>query len=152
MDFIIYWLRWLAVLPGALLAGVLSSFPLHWVLYRSLNNETISVGNNFETIERFLFPFVFNVVYVWAGARIAPEHNVKTAVALFGSGLFLIGGFFFLTTSGASWMGNNLYFIGGGLGPIMAIVGSIVGLYTVWWQNEELAHEDIMLTEQQEDK
>jgi len=32
-----YWLRWLAVLPGALFAGILANFPLHWILYSTLS-------------------------------------------------------------------------------------------------------------------
>ena len=35
MDQFKYWLRWLAVLPGALLGGILLCFPLHWILYRT---------------------------------------------------------------------------------------------------------------------
>jgi hypothetical protein len=33
-----YWLRWLAVLPGALLGGVRLTLPLHWVLFDTLTN------------------------------------------------------------------------------------------------------------------
>ena len=37
-----YWLRWVAILPGALIAGILSTFPLHWLLYIAFaHNGTI---------------------------------------------------------------------------------------------------------------
>jgi uncharacterized membrane protein YvlD (DUF360 family) len=127
-----YWLRWLAVLPGALLAGILAGFPLHWILYSTLRNETIFIDPYPELPERLLFPFVVSAVFIWIGSRIAPEHKVKTSVILFGLWMFLIGGFVFLTLAGANLMGRKLYFQGGGIGPIMAIAGAVVGLYIAW--------------------
>jgi hypothetical protein len=126
-----YWLRWLAVLPGALIGGILASFPLHWILYSTLRNETIFIDPYPELPERILFPFVMATVFVWAGSRIAPEHKFKTSIVLFGIWLFLTGGFVFLTLSGSGWLGYQLYFQGGGIGPVMAVVGAFVGLYIV---------------------
>src|SRR6266853_4469672 len=37
---ITYWLRWLAVIPGALLAGILSKFLLHLALYYMFTEAT----------------------------------------------------------------------------------------------------------------
>jgi hypothetical protein len=127
-----YWLRWLAVLPGALLAGILAGFPLHWILYSTLRNETIFIDPYPELPERLLIPFVFSIVFIWTGFKIAPEHKVKTSVILFGLLMFLIGGFVFLALSGAELMGRKLYFQGGCIGPIMAIAGSAAGLYVAW--------------------
>lgn len=121
-----YWLRWLAVLPGALLSGILASFPLHLVLYSTL---TSFIEPYPELPERTLFPFVMAAVFVWAGSSIAPEHKFKTAVVLFGLWLFLLGGFVFLTFTGFDWMGPQLYFQGGGIGSIMAVIGAVTGLF-----------------------
>lgn len=127
-----YWIRWLVFFPGAILAGVLVCFPLHWILYSTLRNETIFIDPYPELPERLLIPFVFSIAFIWAGSKIAPEHKVKISVILFGLLMFLIGGFVFLTLSGADLMGRKLYFQGGGIGPIMAIAGSIVGIYVAW--------------------
>jgi len=43
----------------------------------------------------------------------------------------MVGGFVFLTISGGTWMGQQLYFMGGGIGTVMAVVGALVGLYVV---------------------
>jgi ABC-type sugar transport system permease subunit len=31
-------LLWIAVIPGAIIAGILILFPVHWVLYQTLTN------------------------------------------------------------------------------------------------------------------
>ena len=124
-----YWLRWLAVLPGALLAGILATFPLHWVLYQTLSNFVEPYP---PLPERVLTPLVIGAVFIWAGSRIAPEYRIETAVGLFGFWMFLLGGFVFLTLSGGAWMGQRLYSLyGGGLAPVMALVGGLIGLYIV---------------------
>lgn len=121
-----YWLRWLAVLPGALLSGVIALFPLRWVLYSTLSTF---VDPYPELPERFLSPFVTAAVFVWAGSRIAPERKIETSVILFGLWLFLLGGFVFLTLSGAGWVDRQLYFQGRGIAPVMSAVGALAGLY-----------------------
>lgn len=120
------------MLPGSLLAGILAGFPLHWMLYSTL---TTFIDPYPELPERILFPFVMATVFVWAGSRIAPEYKFETSIVLFGIWLFLIGGFVFLTMSGVSYMGRKLYFQGGGIGPLMAIVGVFLGLYIIRKEN-----------------
>lgn len=122
------WLRWLAVLPGAFAGGLLSTIPLHLVLYSTLTNLVEPYP---ETPERILTPLVIAAVFVWLGARIAPTHRVKTSIVLCGLWLLLIGGFVFLASSGATWMGRSLYLQGGGVAAIMGAVGAILGLYLV---------------------
>ncbi|HIH95964.1 MAG TPA: hypothetical protein HA348_00490 [Thermoplasmata archaeon] len=124
-----YWLRWLAVLPGALLAGILASFLLHWILYLTLRNETIFIDPYPELPERLLSPFVMATVFIWTGSRIAPEHKFKTSVVLFGLCLFLLGGFIFFALTGANLMGYQLYFQDGGIRLIMAFAGALTGLF-----------------------
>jgi hypothetical protein len=124
-----YWLRWFAVLPGSLISGILAGFPLHWVLYSTLRNF---VDPYPELPERLLLPFVFSLVFIWVASRIAPEYKVITSVIFFGLQMFFIGGAVFLTLFKSNLMGHQLYFQGGGIGPIMAVAGSIAGLYIVW--------------------
>lgn len=134
----IYWLRWLVVLPGALLGGILTSFPLHWILYSTLRNETIFIDPYPELPERILLPLVAAFVFVWAGSRIAPEHKLKTSIVLFGIWLFLSGGVVFLTLYDSGWFGQQLYFQGGIIGPIMAVVGAFIGLFIAGRKEKKL--------------
>lgn len=124
-----YWLRWIAVIPGALAAGVLVNFPLHLMLYATLRNFVEPYP---ELPERLLTPFVSAISFVWCGTKIAPEHKIKTSVVLFSFWVFLSGGFVFLALNEANWMGHQLYFYGGGIPPVIAVVGAFIGLYLVW--------------------
>ena len=121
-----YWLRWLAVLPGALLAGILAIFLLHWILYSTL---TKFIDPYHELPERLLTPFVMPAVFVWAGSRIAPHHKFKTSIVLFGLWLFLLGSFVFFGLTGANLMGYQLCFQDGGIRSIMAFAGALTGLF-----------------------
>lgn len=123
-----YWLRWVALLPGAIIAGMLALLPLHWVLY-SFFSSFVEPYPEFP--ERILTPFAIAGIFVWSGSRIAPEFKFETAIILFGIWLFVVGGFFFLTFSGSEWMGRSLRFQAGGLGLIMGIVGALLALYIV---------------------
>ena len=123
-----YWLRWIAVFPGALFAGVLASLPLHWALYLILSSFLEPYP---ELPERLLSPFVIAAVFIWTGSRIAPEYKIETSAVLFGLWLFLLGGFVFLALSGNNLGGYQLRFYGGGIAPIMAAAGAFTGLYLV---------------------
>ena len=81
-------IRWVAVLPGALIAGFLSTFPLHWILYLAFaHNGTLlgfielPDGANIS-IEQAVYPFVIAITFVLVGAKIAPSHKFKTAITL----------------------------------------------------------------------
>jgi hypothetical protein len=59
-----YWLRWLAVLPGALLGSVLLTFLLHWILDNTLINFMAPYP---ELPARILSPLVIAAGVVWLG-------------------------------------------------------------------------------------
>lgn len=128
------WLRWIAVLPAALLAMVLSAFPLHFVLYQTLTGSGI-VEPYPETPERILLPFVGAVAFIWAGARVAPNHKVKAAMVLFVLWLLMLGGAVSLVLSGVDLGGLQFNLEGGGLAPVMALIGAVISLYIVRKQN-----------------
>src|SRR5262245_45492907 len=111
MDQLKYWLRWVAVLPGALLGGLLLTFPLHWILKNTLN----FIDPYPELPERILSPLVIALGFVWLGAKIAPARKIETAVVLFGLWTVLLGSalaFFFFV---GEIEGRPVFFHGGGL-------------------------------------
>lgn len=128
-------LRWVAVLPGALLAGLIAAFPLHWMLYSTLTNF---VDPYPELPERILTPLAFGLAFVWGGSRIAPKNRMKTALVLFGIWMVPLGGFVFLALSGGTWMGQTLNLQGGGLAALMSGLGGGVGLYIARRQSRHL--------------
>lgn len=129
-------IRWFAVLPGSIVAMVLSHFPLHFVLYQTLTGSGI-VEPYPESPERLLGPFVGALAFVWAGSRIAPNHKIETAVVLFGALLLLVGAALALGLTGARIGNAQLSVQLGGLPPAGAIIGAFIGLYLV--RREQLA-------------
>jgi len=121
-----YWFRWLAVIPGAIGAGLLVLFPLRLTLYMTLRQI---VDPYPEFPERLLSPLVIASVFIWVGSKIAPEYKKETSIVLFCIWLFLAGGFVILVLSGGDWMGRQLSLQYNGIGPIMGIIGAFVGLY-----------------------
>lgn len=129
-------LRWLSVVPGAIIAMFLALFPLHLVLYQTFTGSGI-VEPYPAAPERLLTPFVAALVFVWAGSRIAPNRKIETAVVLFGVMLLIIGASIALALTGER-IGNLRYFlILGGIPSVGAIVGALIGLYIVWHENSE---------------
>lgn len=126
-DFI-YWLKWIAVFPGAIIAGLLATFPLHWVLYATLaNGETIS-GVNINPIEYFLYPFVIAIIYILAGYKIAPDNKFRAASVLFGVYVLFWIVASIIALSSNSIFGLNLQFSGR---TILSLIGAIIGLFIV---------------------
>jgi|CXWL01.1.fsa_nt_gi uncharacterized membrane protein YfcA len=123
-------LQWLAVVPGSIIAMILSTLPLHLVLYQTLTGSGL-VEPYPELPERLLGPMAASLAFVWTGARIAPSRKTETAVAMFGVVLFLVGGSFALGLSGAH-IGNVTYSLRlGGLPSAGGIVGAFIGLWLV---------------------
>ena len=125
---ITYCLRWLAVIPGALIASILSTFPLHFALYYML---TEFIDPYPELPERILTPGVIAGAFVWAGAKIAPARKIETAIVLFGLWTLLIGGFLaialFKVKIGSRYIGLDY----GGFGIAAAFIGGVVGFLIV---------------------
>lgn len=121
-------LRWLAVLPGALLAGIAITFVLHFILYLTLTKLVTPYP---EFPERALTPFVVATAFIWTGCEIAPNHKLKVGITLFAMWMFLAGGFIMVTLTGGKWFGKSLYLDANGIAPIMGIIGAFVGLYLV---------------------
>jgi len=123
------WLRWLAVLPGAMCAGLVAMFPLHWIIYFAyqgnndgfvqLSTETIA------SIEVATTPFVIAVTFISAGFAIAPRHKLKTAAALAALyGLLAVGFLVYARSSGVQGS-----FTGRSAG---AVAGLLLGLLVAW--------------------
>ena len=126
MDKIKYWLRWIAVFPGALLSGLLATFPLHWILYFNFANGDIISGVNIEPIEYVLYPFVFAFAFILGGYEIAPKYKFKTAIILFGFYLGVWSILNFIALFEGSIYEVNIRFSGR---TILALAGAIIGLY-----------------------
>ena len=137
-----YWASWIGVLPISLIAGILITFPVHWVLYRTLSGgDSPFITPYPELPERILLPFFTALVIVWVGSKIAPEHKFITAVILAVVWVFFAGVTFAMAYFGIH-LGKFQYSLtAGGLPVIMGVVGAIVGLYQV---RKKLKEEEII--------
>jgi hypothetical protein len=82
----LYWLRWLGVLPTALIAVVAVSFPVHWaVLMISSRGDDEALGLSSlppETLERLGQAFFAPLAFIYVGAKVAPAFRLHAALAL----------------------------------------------------------------------
>ena len=81
--------RWICIIPGGVLCGFLALFPLHWILYFTLvEGSMIQMSmESMAPIERFLSPAIFSIIFVYAGARIAPKKQLIVSIVLFAIGI-----------------------------------------------------------------
>lgn len=125
-------LRWIAVLPGALIAGMLSTFPFHWILYLTLQGRTSWLGLielsepfNIDRLEYLLYPLVIAFFFLLAGYSIAPKFKFKTSIVLgFLYVLFQAGVVFMAVQKGVE--------VEIGVRALGPIVGVLLGLAYLW--------------------
>ena len=141
-----YYLRWLAVLPGAVISAFLVAFPIHWIImfigYRhtEINEDGTVTYENFlaaippDVLEYFAYAFSTPFVMIIAGAYIAPSLKFTTAKILSGI-LFLI--FAYITfISTADLVFTGLHFAATVALNLCGIVAAliIVQKYHLQWQ------------------
>jgi len=137
-----YWLTWVGVLPGALLAGALATFPFHWLLY-ALNalglfdrNEAdigsvkffvqlFGNGVSYKDLEYAFYPFVIAVTFIIAGYHIAPSNKFKTSVVLaILYSLFMVAAVLFAQANGLE---PEV-----GVRTVGVLLGLLLGLFWAW--------------------
>ncbi len=139
-----YWLRWVGVLPISLIAGIVITFPFHWVLYRTLSGGTEPFITPYpELPEKILQPFFTALVIVWVASLIAPHHKFKTAACIATLWIFGACGAFILGYLGYHSNNIQLNLTAGGLPIIMGISGAVVGIYLV---KKKLSKEQTQIT------
>ena len=95
------WARWLAVIPGSVVVGLLSTFPIHWfvMLYKFFPGSGDSLlqnehGESFlksmeaADLERMGYALIVPAVMIVSSSYIAPKRKFATAL-VFSSGLAL---------------------------------------------------------------
>ena len=81
--------RWIAVLPGAVLAAFAAMFPWHWLVVFLANTEFWELGQGSgvgtlvrilepENVERLGYGFIVPSVMIIIAAKIAPRHKLAT--------------------------------------------------------------------------
>lgn len=128
-----FWLRWLTVLPGAILAGILAIVPLHFILYRNLSDE--DTGYYPESPERILTPLVISAAFVYAGSRIAPTYKFTTAVVLSLFWFIFAGWTFYLVLNNPETY-NIRQSVSRAWPILSAVCGPFVGIYVTGWRKE----------------
>ena len=90
--------RWIAIIPGGILCGFIVLFPLHWTLYFTLvRGSMVQMPlEDMAPIERFLSPILSSIIFVYAGARIAPKKQFVVSIILFVISVLIRVGMVFL--------------------------------------------------------
>ena len=125
---LVYWFRWIAVLPGALAFSLLVLFPLHWILYFTFASGGVISGVNIQPIEYVLSPLVVAIIFILAGFRIAPKYKFQASIALTVLWISLFIGFFFMSVS---ILQPQFQVRSAG-----SLIGAFLGLYVAWRQSK----------------
>lgn len=128
MNKLIIIIRWIILIPLAILSGITILFPLHWILIYTFNNFVTPYP---ELPERLLSPFVFSLTFVLSGSFIAPKYKFYTSVFLFSISMILSGILIWGLLNNIKWFGSTLELQYGGVPFYLSIVGSFIGLYIV---------------------
>ena len=115
-------IRWVMVIPGAIISSCLINFPLHWLLYLKFAKNGTFLGfievplRADISIEHIIYPFIMAITFILAGREIAPKYKFKTAIIL-----FLI---YTIT-----WLIISIATSEFSIRSALAITGAIIGLY-----------------------
>jgi hypothetical protein len=122
-----FWFRWVAVIPGAIAAGLLMTIPLRLML---MNTLRYIVDPYPAAPERLLTPIAIGAGMVWAAAKIAPSKKLEAAAVLFGIWMALVGALA-VRGSDASGAAAQRTFLayGGWIAVVTALAGGLVGLW-----------------------
>ena len=93
------WVRWIAIIPGALTVTLVTEFPLHWLVLivhaMGSVNSALSLSNvDVRDMERFGVAFLVPFVLVYASARIAPAYRAVVSVVATAVVFALVVGFY----------------------------------------------------------
>src|SRR6266700_1245952 len=109
-------LRWLAVIPGALLGAIIVMFPVHWVamyihhfgtpdpIITDEQGKGLLQSMPLESLERFGDALFVAGTFIGVGALIAPRFHFATAIVL----TLLLVGFLSWAFISASSMGMHI--------------------------------------------
>lgn len=127
--------RWIAVLPGALLAVFAVMFPIHWVVMLQYRNTSDYSANELaailspQTLELFAHAFFTPFILIAVGARIAPKFKFATGIAL-----AVLGGIFYgwIATVIVGQIQQGIYtparWLRLGITVLLCVTGLVVGL------------------------
>lgn len=122
-------LRWVAVLPAALLGTIVVLFPVHWGVqglryYEGEENSFMGIPLN--TIELFVDAFFVPYSFLFVGSYVAPRFKLITSIVLLV--LMTAGISFLLTTIFASGRYSVDSWFGFGLRIVLWIAAAIAAL------------------------
>ena len=133
---IIYFLRWIAVLPGAIIFCILVTFPIHWVilLKHYFWEDSFISGIDPAVIERTITPFFMALLFVWISSFIAPSNKFITAIIMASIWTLSVVIIFLAPYLGVNFGNIQFTLLSGGLPVILGVIGAIVGLLIVYKQ------------------
>lgn len=104
-----YILRWVAIIPGAVLAVLVVMFPIHWLVmlqYVDHGEGSLKGILNPRTLESLANAFFTPFIFIAAGSAIAPRYKLPTGTFL---ALLLVPLYVWLATFVLSDIHQGLY-------------------------------------------
>jgi membrane-bound acyltransferase YfiQ involved in biofilm formation len=135
--------RWIAFIPAGILAAVIATFPIHWlVMLIASNEENLLNLLSSRTLETLIIAFTTPFLIIFVGSWTAPAHRFVAAITLSIIIALILGGVYVFAFSGNPILNgwNSLYY---GATPVLNLLGIASALYTVnrkWQASQISAH------------
>lgn len=120
--------RWIAILPCSVIAGIISVFLIHIVLFSTLNSF---ISPYPELPERVLTPFAFTLAFIWTGYQIAPYYKFNVSLILFTISILISGGVIISSLTGGKLFGKSINLDLSGLPAIMGVIGALTAILKI---------------------
>lgn len=121
----IYYIRWLAVIPGAVVCAMLVTFPIHWLIVIVADSEIISAFPA-DTFEYLAYAFFTPFNLIVSGSYIAPAYKLQTGRTL--SVILALMYTYVIFFSDANFLLSGMYFTAS---VVLCITGILTGLHIV---------------------
>ena len=149
-----YWLRWIAVLPGGVVAALLVTFPLHWailLIYAIGGSPDASITQvdefgeergcalmgltcfvSAETLERLGMSFIVPYLIIFAGAWVAPSQRMIAGIAMAILVALGLGSVYTFSFSAPQFGYSGWESLHYGATPALNLLAVGLALFTVW--------------------
>ena len=135
------WLRWALAVPAGVVAGLLVTFPIHWVVIIGTSGSSEDDGGPGmwdlppETLERSAYALFVPMTIIFVASQVAPAHRVYLAGILAVAWSLLLGVSLTIAAQSGNYADMSDWIEFAAV-VILGVGGSLAGLFNVYREEE----------------